>query len=337
MGHRLRSVLPAAAAVLLGLGLPLALTAAPAYAGRNATAPISVSCPNGQIMTAAEFTLTQVPKWQKITVQTETSSLTRDHVSWDGGTAWYNIALDAKLTGSPAVAYISDDAWSGTFQMTGATCRGASAPGISAQGSACTAPPQITVQVTNPNSVRITYQVSVGASKQLTVSAGRTEQVTFDGVTRGRTYQVVAQGEDGSRATTSVTVDACITASPPTSPTPGESLPDSASPSPSTSVSASTSASASPSTSTSASPKPSVSVSPSEDDPFFPVDDESKDKGIVPNLPLPNGDIDEVSLNNPILWGGVVLILIGLITFFILFLRRQRGHHEEDTDDDTVM
>gem|GEM_PF-4321612 len=176
-------------------------------------------------MTAAQFQLTEVPKWQKITVRTEDGSLTRDHVSFtgptSGGTASYDIAIDAKLTGAPAVAYITNDAWTGTFVMTGATCRAPEAAQLSGQGSSCGNEPQISVRVSNSNPVAVTYQVGGQLPDQsIQVGSGQSEDVVFGPVERGRGYRVTAEGSDGTTGSTWVNVPACTVSTPANPPTP---------------------------------------------------------------------------------------------------------------------
>lgn len=223
--YRLRRRKRVLLAMTVGLLLPLGITAAPAFAGKNASAPITESCRSGQTMTAVQFQLTDVPKWQKITVRTENGSLTRDHDSFtgstSGGTASYDIAIDSKLTGAPAIAYISDDAWTGTFQMTGASCRSPEAPRVSGEGSPCGSEARVTVRVANPNQVTVSYRVGGQLPSQGTeVGGGESETVVFGQVERGRGYRVTAEGDDGTVGSTWVNVPACSEATPsPANPT----------------------------------------------------------------------------------------------------------------------
>lgn len=349
-------------AATVGLLASLGITAMPAFASQSVSATINRSCDDGQNMTSVQFKLTKVPEWQKITIRTNGGSLTRDHNSFEStapttGTARYDIALDSQLTGDPAIAYISDDDWTGGFWMTGATCAPAEAAQLSGQGSPCGSEPQVSIRITNPNPVTVTYQVGGQLSDRSTeVGGGQSENLVFSPVERGRDYRMTAEGSDGTASSASVNVPACTESTPepsePSNPTtsPPEAVPTQDTPvepgvptSPTTaptsmsvsagaSVATSTSASAQPSTpvitGASASPVP-VPTTVANVDPFEPLLQAEADASTM-TLAAPVSATKELFSNNLTLVVTLVLILIFLLLARWLVRRRPNQDDERN-------
>jgi hypothetical protein len=117
--------------------LALGVTATPAYAGKTATASVSsgAACSANQEMTGISIVLTDIPKWQKVTVNTSEYRITRDHDRWERtggeantGTGFYSIAVEGRLLDPPASAWISNNGWDGSFRVTDMSCRNVATP-----------------------------------------------------------------------------------------------------------------------------------------------------------------------------------------------------------------
>lgn len=144
--------------------LALEATALPAYAGKSATATISsdADCNSNQETTAVRVKLTDIPKWQKITVYTTTYPVTRDHDDWvrDGdsttGTGYYNVPIEGDV--KSVSAWISNNDWSGSFVVTGMSCRDVTppAPATTAPTADPTTPPPTTEATTQPHETQPT-------------------------------------------------------------------------------------------------------------------------------------------------------------------------------------
>lgn len=348
--YRLRRSTRVLLAIAVGLLVPLGIGAAPAFAGKNANAPITESCRSGQTTIAVQFVLTEVPKWQKITVRTADGAIARDHASFNGetnasGTATYDISVSSEPTGA-ATAWISNDAWSGTFRMTGVTCRSPEAARVSGQGSSCDSEPQITVQVTNPNPGTVAYRIGGELPDQNTdIGGGQSKELVFGDVERGGSYRIAAAGSDGTVGATRVNVPACATptqpttnptAVPPGAPTPSHgatTAPGAPGVPASASAGASTATSISPSPNTSLSPK----ASPSPDSTPVPTVEVNVDEfaglraaqeGETTILAAPQSG--EGLFSNGLTLGIVTFVLVGLIATTLLLARRRAANTMRD-------
>ena len=310
--RRISVIMVAATVVLLGFA------PAPAYAERLITASIagSATCSSGQIMTGGKFTLTRVSAGQKIDVHTELSVLTRDHNSFASGTAFYDVAFDARLnTDSPATASVPDN-WNGTFQMTAASCSTAIAPRVSAQGNTCGLVPEVAVRVTNSNAIMVRYRISGNSmgTQYLAVAGRRTEGVQFTTVMRGQTYQVTAEGDDDTTGSASVTVPACEGIP---DPLPTRPLPSFAQ----TPASPGASLSPTPTSTSTATPTPTPSVTGGA---FVQPSTETQE-GVVfdPLQAEPKAASDKHLLSYPSLWVGALVFILGFAGVAWLWVRRR--------------
>lgn len=198
------------------LGSLLALTAqTPAFAGKGVTASFDsgVGCDAGQNATSVQVILTDVPQGQRISIRTDAYDLVRGHASYSGGVAKYDVELGGRLNRSqPATTWITDNAWSGSFRVTGLTCRDAAPASLSAQQATnCPDTAQIAVAVANPNSVRTVYEVGGDLpTRTVTLLGGESTTLTY-AAERGEYYRISASGNDGTRGSTRISVPNCAT------------------------------------------------------------------------------------------------------------------------------
>jgi hypothetical protein len=195
--------------------LALEVTAAPAYAGKTATATISsdVGCDADQELTGVRITLTEIPKWQKVTVNTDAYQITRDHERWERtnaeastGTGYYDVAIEGRLNrNSPATAWISNNAWGGSFQVTSVSCRDLERPVPTTP--ATTNPVTQQPTTTAPTTEATTLPTS-------TTAPGNPAFPVFPGTTTNPTVLPSASGSPSTSSSTSPSHRSSASASP---------------------------------------------------------------------------------------------------------------------------
>lgn len=291
-------------AVAVGSGL-LLLTPTPAYADKSISASLGQSCSSGQVMTGGTFTLTNVSASQQITVNTLQARTYAPSSPPTGGTALYNITFNAPLGSPPAVATVPSN-WSGSFSLTSAQCVAAKAPSINVYVSLCGTGPVVgAVVLKNNNPVWTKYTVSLAGqgSKTAELSAGETDQVDFQPLTRGVDYGLTVAGSDGTNNASTVSVPAC----PGTPPGPIPTAPGSTQPIRNLPQSPSASPEASAGAEQSASPEP----EPSSSEATFDAE---------PTIGKPAADSDGF---NPVRMIGIILVASVVLAAIVWWLYRR--------------